>query len=138
MTESNAVLERLIALEQRIDEGFDGVDARFDGVDARFDGVDARFDGVDARFDGVDARLDGVDARFDGVDARLDGVDEQLGIARGEDRHGPRAARGDLREGIPTLWRFSSITWAPALEEPPARASAAALSRPRPARRCVV
>jgi septation ring formation regulator EzrA len=73
---------RFMALETRVEVGFQGVDRRLTAVDARFDAVDARFNAVDARFNAVDARFDDVDARFDDVDHRFTEVNFQLAELR--------------------------------------------------------
>jgi hypothetical protein len=62
---TDRVLERLGALERRVDGGFADVDRRFADVDRRFADVDRRFADVDRRFTDVGQRFTDVGQRFD-------------------------------------------------------------------------
>ncbi len=79
---TDRVLERLGALERRVDGGFADVDRRFADVDRRFADVDQRFTDVGQRFTDVGQRFDElrIQMRIDKTEIleRIDVVAERL------------------------------------------------------------
>ena len=57
--------ERLMGLEDRVDERFKGLDERFNGLEER---VDQRFKGLDEKFNSLEDR---VDEKFKGLEERV-------------------------------------------------------------------
>jgi tetrahydromethanopterin S-methyltransferase subunit G len=80
---TNRVLERLGALERRVDGGFADVDRRFADVDRRFADVDQRFADVGQRFDElrIQMRIDKTEIleRIDIVAQRLSRLEQGPG-----------------------------------------------------------
>jgi uncharacterized coiled-coil protein SlyX len=81
--------ELIVALDRKIDRGFEAADRRFDAIDRRFDAIDRRFEAVDGRFLAIEDRFDQrlsaleqkMDRRFEVVEQRIQVID-----AKG-DRH---------------------------------------------------
>ncbi|MBA3619925.1 MAG: hypothetical protein H0W56_10120, partial [Acidothermales bacterium] len=80
---TDRVLERLGALERRVDGGFADVDRRFADVDRRFADVDQRFADVGQRFDElrIQMRIDKTEIleRIDIVAQRLSRLEQGPG-----------------------------------------------------------
>jgi len=80
---TDRVLERLGALERRVDGGFADVDRRFADVDQRFTDVGQRFMDVGQRFDelGIQMRIDKTEIleRIDVVAERLSRLEQGPG-----------------------------------------------------------
>ena len=84
-----AMIERIVRIETKLDDLAASVGQRFDTVDTRFAAVGAAFDAVDGAFveqrqytefafEKLDARFDKMDARFDKMDARFDRLERKL------------------------------------------------------------
>ena len=78
--------EKLMGLENRVDERFKGLDEKFNGLEDR---VDERFKGLDERFNGLEDR---VDEKFKGLEERV--VNQFHVIAEGLTDHIKLLAEG--------------------------------------------
>jgi len=77
--EGISIIERIIKVEQslentnkRLEDLIHYIDKRFEQVDKRFEQVDKRFEQVDKRFEQVDKRFEQVNKRFEQIDKRFE------------------------------------------------------------------
>lgn len=72
-------LNRLNALDAKIDVRSEAVEERLAGHDARFDAVESRLGSVEGRLESVEGRLGSVEYQLGSVEGRLESVDTRLG-----------------------------------------------------------
>ena len=57
----NSIDQKLQALSDTVDRGFEALDKRFESIDKRFEATDTRIEAADTKFESIDNRLDRIE-----------------------------------------------------------------------------
>lgn len=70
--------ELIIALDRKVDRGFELLEGRFRSVEGRLESFDHRFDSIDRRFELIDRRFELIDHRFESIDRRFESLEQRF------------------------------------------------------------